>query len=128
MSKRGSKNAKKFAGKFWNVLQNIIPSQNGDKKQIRKSKLIEKRNKLIRKQFDSICKSFHFKTVQYPKKSEELYKYFDEHYTRVKRSNAVSNVNYYKLHCEIKNKEHNIEEYLTKHMYDVDIVSKLNDL
>lgn len=127
MSKRGSKNAKNYAGKLWDVVRNILPEEKANDIRSRKKKLIVRRNKLIKKQFDLICKSFNINKSFNLNELEELYKYFDEHYTKNKRSSAVDNVKYYKLYCEIKNKEFSIQEYLTKHLYDVDIINRLED-
>jgi hypothetical protein len=108
MSKRGSSNAVRFAGKSWKLIKSVSPSIKLNDKEARAFKKAEKKAKKIKKQFDVLLKNF---SDDNSVKTEDLFKIFESKFSMAMRSNSVKYYKQYKRKSD--NSLMSIQEYFS---------------
>jgi hypothetical protein len=131
MSKRGSRNAKSFAGKNWSIGRNFKAEKGKKKTKVSKHK--EKKNALRKEQLDLICEKFDFlikneeDKLFYDSLLEKFLKYRAMKGSRQARKN-IKNVNYFKVYCFAYNISFDIRTYFIEKFNLIDFETKYPEL
>tara|TARA_B110000908_G_scaffold155277_1_gene193337 strand:- start:94 stop:606 length:513 start_codon:yes stop_codon:yes gene_type:complete len=131
MSKRGSRNAKSFAGKNWSIGRKFKIEKGKKKTKISKHK--EKRNELRKEQLNLICEKFDFAIKNEEDKNfynsllVKFLKYRAMKGSRQARKN-VKNVNCFKVYCFAFNKRFDIRIYFNEKYNLIDFETKYPEL
>lgn len=108
MSKRGSSNAVRYAGKLWKFSKSVSSSLKLNDKELRASKRSEKKAKKIKKQFDVLLKNF---SDDNSVKIEDLFNKFEREFSNTMRSHSV--MFYKKFKTKNDNSLMSIQEYFS---------------
>jgi len=135
MSKRGSNNAKRFAGKNWKLSKKDTSSPDPAKLEKEQKKIEAKKNREKKKeqrilgQFDKICEKFDFEINDENKQTHNrLQKKFISIKSNKTRTQALQNVKSFKLYCKKYNESFLIEKYFDKNFHVTDFKSDFPDV
>lgn len=124
MSKRGSKNAIRFAGKNWSLGRKGLKTS--------KSKIVKSKRKKLENQklyFTKVCKSFALKrTLENEKLKEKIFDKYSQIYKRKLLKRSVKNVQYFKIYCEKFEKDFNLNNYITGNYHIIDFKENFPEL
>lgn len=108
MSKRGSSNALRFAGKIWKLNKSVSSTVKLNDKEEKARKRADKKAKKIKKQFEVLLKNFKDdKSV----KIEDLFNKFEREFSNTMRSHSVRF--YKKFKTKSDNSMMSIQEYFS---------------